>query len=182
MPLRFHTETVCGPAGIADAVPRRDARPVEKGTSSVRLILFYAFLAAAVAVVATIVVTKGEDKKAQPAIAGGYDLAAPNACFGPPPPPAKGAPLPATAPAQALVGGPSFDVKQSGQFINLSNTQETIGGKLRLKEKKLPGGAHALSGDVNCVKGGKHHFQGAATAGSKGTIAGKLDGRPIVAS
>src|SRR3954447_6247858 len=117
-------------------------RGAEKGTSSVRLALYYAFLAAAVAVVAIIVVGKGEDKKAQPSIAGGYDAAAPNACLGAPPAPAKGRPLPPTpprggprpppAPPQPLVGGPSFDVKQSGQFVNLSNTQGTLGGTLRL--------------------------------------------------
>ncbi|HEY1358861.1 MAG TPA: cation:proton antiporter [Thermoleophilaceae bacterium] len=171
---------------MAVVLPRGDRAamlaPVETGASNLRLVLYYVFLAAAVAVVAIVVIDKGEEKTAQPAIAGGYDLAAPNACFGPPPPPAKGAPLPPTAPAQALVAGPSFDVKQSGQFVNLSNTQDTISAKLRLEEKTLPGGAHVLSGDVNCVKGGKRHFQGAATPGSKGTIAGKLAGRPIIAS
>ena len=154
---------------------------VARGTSSLRLALFYAFLALAVAVVAVIVVNKGEDKKAQPSIAGGYDLQAPNACLGSPPPPAKGAPLPATAPPQPLVGGPSLDVKQSGQFVNLSNTQGTLAGKLRLKEKPLPNGSRALTGDVNCVKGKKQHFVGTATPGSKGTIAGRLGGQPITA-
>ena len=84
----------------------------------------------------------GEDKKAQPSIAGGYDLQAPNDCFGTPPAPAAGKPLPATAPPQAAAAGPSFDVKQSGQFVNLSNTQGTLAGKLRLEEhangRRLP--------------------------------------------
>src|SRR3954447_18683229 len=157
-------------------------RGAEKGTSSVRLALYYAFLAAAVAVVAIIVVGKGEDKKAQPSIAGGYDVAAPNACLGAPPAPAKGRKLPATAPPQPLVGGPSFDVKQSGQFVNLSNTQDTLGGKLRLKEHPRPDGSRTLTGDVDCVNGKTQHFDGNATPGNKGTIAGELGGRPVLAA
>ena len=90
----------------------------------------------------------GEDKKAQPSIAGGYDLQAPNDCFGTPPAPAAGKPLPATAPPQAAVAGPSFDVKQSGQFVNLSNTQGTLGGKLRLEEDANADGSRPLDGDV----------------------------------
>ena len=155
---------------------------VDIGAHKPRLLIFYALLAAAVAVVAINVIHKGEDKKAQPSIAGGYDAAAPNSCLGSPPPPAKGAPLPATAPPQPLVGGPSFDVKQSGQFVNLSNTQGTLGGKLRLKENPLPNGSRVLTGDVNCVKGGTRHFDGTATPGNKGTIAGRLGGVPISAA
>jgi Kef-type K+ transport system membrane component KefB len=148
----------------------------------VRLALFYAFLAAAVAAVALVVVKEGEDEKAQPSIAGGYDLAAPNGCIGPPPAPTKGQPLPPTAPPQPLVRGPLFDVEQSGQFVNLSNTQDTLGGKLRLKEEPRPDGSRVLSGDVDCVNGRQLHFQGAATPGDKGTISGRLGGRPISAS
>ena len=40
--------------------------------------------------------------------------------------------------AQPKVAGPSFDVKQSGQFVNLSNTQGTLGGKLRLEGGRAP--------------------------------------------
>src|SRR5688572_7528824 len=96
--------------------------------------VYYVFLAVAVAIVAAIVVSAGEDKQGQPSIAGGYDLQAPNGCFGAPPAPAAGKPLPETAPPQAQVAGPSFDVKQSGQFVNLSNTQGTLAAKLRLEE------------------------------------------------
>ncbi len=157
-------------------------RPVEKATSRARLALYYAFLAAAVAVVAVIAIHKGEDKNAQPSIAGGYDLAAPNACLGAPPPPASGRPLPATAPPQPLVGGPSFDVKQSGQFVSLSNTQDTLGAKLRLEEHPRPDGSRTLSGDVDCVNGQTQHFDGDATPRNKGTIAGDLGGRRILAA
>jgi Kef-type K+ transport system membrane component KefB len=148
----------------------------------VRLALFYTFLAAAVAAVAIVVVNAGEDKEAQPSIAGGYDLAAPNACIGAPPPPPKGKPLPPTAPPQPVVGGPSFDVKQSGQFVNLSNTQDTLGGKLRLKEQPRPDGSRVLSGDVDCVNGKQLHFQGAAEPGDQGAISGKLGGQAIAAA
>src|SRR3954453_9272709 len=157
-------------------------RRVERGTTSLRLALYYAFLATAVAIVAALVVDRGEDKKAQPSIAGGYDLAAPNPCIGAAPPRARGRPLPATAPAQPLIGGPSFDVKQSGQFVNLSNTQGTLSGKLRLEEHARPNGARALSGDVDCVDGRQLHLEGAATPGDRGTIAGGLGGRAIVPS
>src|SRR4051794_16969900 len=98
----------CGCERVCTGVARRMyRRRVPKGTSPVRLALFYALLAAAVTLVAALVVSEGEDKTAQPAIAGGYDLAAPNACLGEPPPPARGKPLPPTAPPQPLVGGPS---------------------------------------------------------------------------
>jgi len=143
--------------------------------------VYYVFLALAVAVVAALVVTAGEDKQAQPSIAGGYDLQGPNACIGTPPAPAQGKPLPATAPPQAQVSGPSFDVKQSGQFVNLSNTQGTLGGKLRLEEKAGSDGSRPLTGDVKCVNGGSQEFDGSATPGDKGTITGTLGGSKVAA-
>ncbi len=42
-----------------------------------RLTLFYAVLAAATAIVAYLVITAGADRKAQPSIAGGYDVSGP---------------------------------------------------------------------------------------------------------
>jgi Kef-type K+ transport system membrane component KefB len=156
-------------------------RAVERSISTLRLTPFYVLLAAAVTAVAIVVVNKGEDEKAQPSIAGGYDLAAPNSCLGAPPPPAKGRPLPSTAPPQPLVGGPSFDVKQSGQFVNLSNVQDTLGAKLRLKEDPRPDGSRTLSGDVDCVDGKTLHFQGAAEPGDEGGISGRLGGQTITA-
>ena len=121
---------------------------MEETASGRRLTLYYIFLAVVVAAVAAIVFAAGEDEQAQPSIAGGYDLQGPNACFGDPPAPAPGEPLPPTAPPQSQVSGPSFDVKQSGQFVNLSNTQGTLGGKLRLEESSSASGARPLSGDV----------------------------------
>jgi len=122
-----------------------------KGASKSRLIAFYVALFAITAVVAAIVISAGDDKKGLESIAGGYDLAAPNACLGSPPAPPKGRPLPATAPAQAQVVGPSVDVKQSGEFVNLSNAQKTVSGKLRFEGDELAGGARKLTGDVNCA-------------------------------
>ena len=66
---------------------------MRKGASKGQMTVYYVFLAAAVAIEAAIVVSAGEDKKAQPSIAGGYDLQAPNDCFGTPPAPAAGKPL-----------------------------------------------------------------------------------------
>ncbi|MEA2479132.1 MAG: hypothetical protein QOJ07_1054, partial [Thermoleophilaceae bacterium] len=155
---------------------------VGAGASKTRLVIFYVVLAAITAAVAIIVIGKGQDEHGLTSIAGGYDATAPNACLGSPPAKPKGAPLPATAPAQAKVGGPSFDVKQSGQFVNLSNTQKTLSAKLRLDSKKLAGGTHRLHGSVSCVNGKSQSFEGTATPGNKGVISGKLAGAPVVAN
>ena len=154
---------------------------MSEGASKHRLTVYYVFLAAAVAAVAVIVFRAGEDKQAQPSIAGGYDLKGVNSCVGTPPQKPKGKPLPATAPPQPPVAGPSFDVRQSGQFVNLSNTQGTLGGRLRLKEKALADGSRPLSGDVDCVNGKQLHLDAAATPGDKGTIVGTLGGQTIQA-
>jgi K+:H+ antiporter len=154
---------------------------VRKGASGRQMTVYYVFLAVAVAIVAAIVVSAGEEEKAQPSIAGGYDLQAPNDCFGTPPAPAAGKPLPETAPPQAAAAGPSFDVKQSGQFVNLSNTQGTLAGKLRLEEHANANGSRPLDGDVSCVNGGTQEFKGSATPGDKGTIVGTLAGAEIAA-
>jgi Kef-type K+ transport system membrane component KefB len=154
---------------------------VAETASGKRLSVYYVLLALAVAAVTAVVVSAGNDRKAQPSIAGGYDLQAQNACFGEPPAPVKGPALPSTAPPQPKVGGPSFDVKQSGQFVNLSNTQGSLGGKLRLEENARSDGSRPLSGDVKCVNGKTMHFAGTATPGEKGSIAGKLAGTAIAA-
>ena len=61
---------------------------------------------------------------------------------------AGGIPLPATAPTQVPASGPSFNVLQSGQFVNFTNNQNTLGGQLRLNETTLANGGHRLTGDV----------------------------------
>lgn len=147
-----------------------------------RLTIFYVILAVATAVVAAVVISAGKDEKAQPSIAGGYDADSPAACLGTPPAPAKGPALPSTAPATAPVNGPSFDVKQSGQFVNISNFQGTLSGKLRLAEKANADGTRRLSGDVSCVNGKTAKLEGKAIAGSKPVITGTLAGQPISAT
>src|SRR5438105_1073506 len=103
-------------------VPRRGGPVAEpdagQGASKTRLAIFYSVLAVITVTVAILVIGKGQDEHGLKSIAGGYDAAAPVPCLGSPPKPVVGPPLPPTAPAQAKVGGPSFDVKQSGQFVN----------------------------------------------------------------
>ncbi|MEA2264615.1 MAG: hypothetical protein QOE27_198, partial [Solirubrobacteraceae bacterium] len=147
-----------------------------------RLIIFYALLALLTAAVTIYVVNRGSSEKAQPSIAGGYDTLGPNPCIGPTPVPPASAPLPSTAPAQPVASGPQFDVQQSGQFVNVSNLQRTLSGKLRLHPGTLPSGAHRLTGSISCVKGGSANLTALATPGVKGTIAGTLNGAPFSAS
>ena len=150
------------------------------GRSS-RLILLYVVLGVLVVVVATVTIARGQDEHPQPAIAGGYDATAPNSCLGKPVV-AKPVDYPSTAPAQPAPSGPSFDVKQSGQFVNLSNVQGTLGGKLRLQEGPK-NKAHKLTGTVSCVDGDEQDFKGTITPSTKGQggLAGTLGGKPVAA-
>src|SRR3954453_1353597 len=138
--------------------------------------IYYAVLGLLTAAVAAVVLSAGHDEKAQPSIAGGYDARAPVACLGAPPPKTAAPPLPSTAPVQPSVNGPSFDVKQSGEFVNLSNSQSTLGGRLRLHD----GGK--LTGDIDCVNGKSAHFTGTVAAGAQGVIQGSLGGLPVTAN
>jgi Kef-type K+ transport system membrane component KefB len=148
-----------------------------------RLITFYAILAAIAIVVVVIVVDRGAKEKAQPAIAGGYVTAAANPCIGPTPKPAGGLPLPPTAPTQLPATGPSFNVLQSGQFVNFTNNQNTLGGQLRLDSKTLRNGGHRLTGTVSCVSGGKSlGLDAVAVPGAKAAITGTLGGLRFVAN
>ena len=103
-----------------------------------RLITFYAILAVIGVAVVVFVVSKGGNEKAQPAIAGGYAASAASPCIGPVPKPAGGIPLPATAPTQAAATGPSFNVLQSGQFVNFTNNQNTLGGTAATQTQDAP--------------------------------------------
>jgi Kef-type K+ transport system membrane component KefB len=147
-----------------------------------RLITFYGILAVIGVAVVIFVVDKGGSEKAQPAIAGGYTASTPSPCIGPVPKPVGGTPLPATAPAQAAATGPSFNVLQSGQFVNFTNNQGTLGGKLRLNDKTLPGNAHRLTGNVGCVDGRSLNLNAIAVPGAKGAIKGTLGGLPFAAA
>jgi K+:H+ antiporter len=156
---------------------------VPRGKLATRLIVFYAILAVIGVAVVVFVVSKGGNEKAQPSIAGGYTLAAASPCIGPVPKPAGGIPLPATAPTQVPAAGPSFNLLQSGQFVNFTNNQNTLGGQLRLGEQTLPGNSHRLTGTVNCVSGGRSlHLDAIATPGAKAAIRGTLGGLPFVAN
>ena len=159
--------------------------PSETGTSGGlmrRLGVFYVILAAIAVAVVIFVVDRGKNEKAQPAIAGVYQSAALNSCIGPAPKPVGGAPLPATAPTQVPAPGPTFNVLQSGQFVNFTNNQGTLGGKLRLNEKTLANGGHQLTGNVECVNGGSKAINAIATPGAKASIAGTLGGASFVAN
>jgi Kef-type K+ transport system membrane component KefB len=147
-----------------------------------RMIAFYVILAAITVAVVAIVVNKGQSEKALPAIAGGYAAAAPNSCLGPVPAKPGGVPLPPTAPAQPAASGPLFNVLQSGQFVNLTNNQSTLGGQLRLNATTLANGGHHLTGTVNCVSGKQLQVSAVAVAGAKGKIAGTLGGAPFAAT
>src|SRR6201995_5882659 len=124
------------------------AEPKEKPRGKLvgRVIIFYAIIPGVGGAVVFFVVSKGGNEKAQPSIAGGYTLAAASPCIGPVPKPAGGIPLPATAPTQVPASGPSFNVLQSGQFVNFTNNQNTLGGQLRLNHQTLSGNSHRLTG------------------------------------
>ena len=160
--------------------------PSETGVSSGglarRLIAFYVVLAALSVAVVIVVIDKGSSEKALPTIAGGYVASAPSSCLGPAPAPVGGAPLPATAPTQLPPPGPAFSVNQSGQFVNLTNSQRTLGGRLRLKPGATPAGAHRLTGTVDCVSGTQRALDALVVPGVKGAIAGTLAGAPFAAT
>ncbi|MGA2163468.1 MAG: cation:proton antiporter [Solirubrobacteraceae bacterium] len=152
------------------------------GSLARRLIPFYAILAALSLVVVLVVIDKGGSEKAPPAIAGGYVASAPSGCLGPAPTPVGGAPLPATAPTQLPPPGPAFSVSQSGQFVNLTNSQRTLGGQLRLKPGVTPAGAHRLTGTVDCISGKQQTLNALVMPGVKGSIAGTLGGASFAAT
>ena len=108
------------------------------------IIAIYAVMALAVALVAGVVLTAGEDRSPERAIAGGYDLAEPNPCL-----------------------GESFDLRQSGQFANIENADGTLGGALRVEDGQL-------TGDVSCVDGGTVELRASSTERAlEGTLDGR---------
>jgi Kef-type K+ transport system membrane component KefB/nucleotide-binding universal stress UspA family protein len=152
------------------------------GQLASRLIAFYAIIAVIGVAVVIFVVDKGGNEKAQPSIAGSYTLASASPCIGPVPKPAGGIPLPPTAPTQVAAAGPSFNLLQSGQFVNFTNNQNTLGGQLRLNQTTLAGTSHRLTGTVNCVSGGSQKLDAVATPGPKAAIVGTLGGQSFKAS
>jgi Kef-type K+ transport system membrane component KefB len=101
-----------------------------------RLTVYYVALALAVAVVATLVLSAGAKEKAQPSIAGGYDVSQGQACL-----------------------GDQIDVRQSGQFASMQRADGSGAGKLRFKQGRL-------TGKVSCLKGGKQPLRATVRAGA----------------
>ena len=108
------------------------------------LILLYATLAVAVALVTTLVLSSGEDRNPQPSIGGGYDVRGGDTCL-----------------------GPRFDLRQSGRYVTLDNAKGTIDGQLELDRREL-------SGEVDCVAGGTETLAAEAADGTlAGTLGGR---------
>src|SRR6266540_832552 len=104
-----------------------------KAPSKARLIVFYLVLSALVVAGVTVSISAGDKKKAEKSIAGGYDVLTPNPCI-----------------------GQKFDLNQSGEFANLDNMDQTLGGQLRVKK------AH-VTGDVDCIKGPRQKLDARVT-------------------
>ena len=144
----------------------------EGAPSRKRLVALYAVLALATVAVATAVIAQGQDEKAQPSIAGGYDLESSQPCFGRTPPPPSGRPLPDTAPAQPVKTVVRRQAVRPVRELHQRRRQPSR--QLKLAEQPNPGGSHRLSGDVECVGAGTKKFEGAAIAGNRGSISEKL--------
>jgi Kef-type K+ transport system membrane component KefB len=109
-----------------------------------RLVLLYAVTAVVVTIAIVLVTAEGEDLNPQPSMAGGYDTIGTNACL-----------------------GAKFDVKQSGQFVNLDNAKGTLGGRLEFDEGDL-------TGDADCIEGGEQELDANAADGKlTGTVGGE---------
>jgi Kef-type K+ transport system membrane component KefB len=161
-------------------MPSKTGMP--RGRLAGRLIAFYVAMAAIAVAVVIVVVNRGVSEKAQPAIAGGYDASAANGCLGAVAPKAAGAPLPATAPAQPAPSGPSFNLLQSGQFLNITNNQGTLSGQLRMHPAATAGGGRSVTGSVNCVSGAAQQLNAIVVPGAKGSISGTLGAVPFAAT
>src|ERR1700716_3416653 len=125
---------------LVEGAPMPSKTGMPRGRLAGRLIAFYVAMAAIAVAVVIVVVNRGVSEKAQPAIAGGYDASAANGCLGAVAPKAAGAPLPAPPPAQPAPSGPSFNLLQSGQFLNITNNQGTLSGQLRMHPAATAGG------------------------------------------
>ena len=116
------------------------------GAGGRQLLAFYVVVALVVGAVAGFAITTGESRDAETPIAGGYDVSGESPCL-----------------------GAKFDVLQSGRYVNLANADETLGGKLELRDGRL-------SGEVSCIDGRSAELE--ARAGGE-AIAGTLGGRPL---
>jgi Kef-type K+ transport system membrane component KefB len=140
-----------------DGVPRPGASPR-------RLTAFYVALALLAVGASGIVLHAGRHERAQPSIAGTYEANAPSACLG-------GAPR----------TRPAFSLRQSGQFVSLTNQHGSVGGELRLSAGP-PRRAYGLTGSVRCADGGSERFRGSIRPGAGGELAGVLGGDRLTAT
>ncbi len=88
-----------------------------------RIAVHYTLLALTTAAVFIFAISSGTGKHAQPAIAGGYNVAAGAGCLG----------------AKA-------ELVQSGRFVTITNAQSTLSGSLTFKGTRLSGTVHCLKG------------------------------------
>src|SRR3954452_7308794 len=82
----------------------------------------------AVTAVAVAMIVAGQDRKAEPEVAGGYEVERGDSCL-----------------------GRRFDLKQSGRYVDLQNGSGTLSGALKLQDRRL-------TGEVDCVGGGSRHI------------------------
>src|SRR5215210_1519714 len=88
-----------------------------------RLSAYYVLLAVAATAVTVVVLAAGSKSDPQPAIAGGYDVAAGRACL-----------------------GEQVDVRQSGQFLALQHSDGSSVGKPRFEDGRLDGTVECTDG------------------------------------
>jgi Kef-type K+ transport system membrane component KefB len=116
-----------------------------------RLAVYFALLAVLAAVATAGVLSLGADEQAEKQIAGGYDVTVANPCLG--------------------KAGQQFDIKQSGRFVTMESNGSGPSGKLEVRDGRL-------SGDVECVDGGKAPIDARVQGES---LRGTVGGRPAAA-
>ena len=149
-----------------------------------RLITFYAILAVIGVAVVVFVISKGgstrRPSRRSPAVTW---RAPPAPCIGPAPKPVGGTRSRRPRPTQAAAPGPSFNVLQSGQFVNFTNNQGTLGGKLRLTRRRSRTRRHQPDRERQLRSSGKSlTLDAIAIPGAKGAITGTLGGLPFAAA
>ena len=113
-----------------------------------RLIIFYAILAVIVAVVVVVVITRARREGASPRSPADTSRAAPARCLGSRAH-AGGRHAPAIDRAdRSPRPGPSFNVLQSGQFVNFTNNQRHLGGSAAPAVQGAPRGRAPPHGNV----------------------------------
>jgi hypothetical protein len=78
--------------------------------------------------------------------------------------------------------GPAFNLVQSGQYISVTNNQNTLGGQLRMYPQTLAGGVRRLTGTIDCLAGPSQHLNATILPGPTAAITGTLGGAPFGAA